>query len=448
MKLAILTIISVILISQIVLAERVCNEGACIEIQEVNPIDVIILKIQNLFNLFSVTPNPAQPGTTVTQTDGFEISCSGLSSFCQQQMGDYSTWYSTWYCNFLRPDGSISGSVSTTSCCDCSAMVSCSYTIPFNAQTGTWQAVMSGVAKTLPSCEVGYTSTPFAVQAAQPFCQSCQDMNKFCGSWTNNCGNILNCGTCPSGQICEDGHCTIPQCQNGERRCKASTQQIVQECQNWVWYDVQACGTNEICSNGQCILSMSCGDGQCNNGETCQTCPQDCGQCTCVPYWSCTDWSDCVGGEQTRTCTDLNSCGTTSGKPATLQSCQGPCTPKTCTELNKQCGVWDDECEGTINCGDCDSGYTCDAGTCIYSGNGQGCTPTTCTKEGKNCGTINDGCGLTMNCGNCNEGYTCINNICKEDGSDNGDGTITQEDIGLIIFALIILFAVIIIVRR
>lgn|GEM_PF-2538763 len=41
----------------------------------------------------------------------------------------------------------------------------------------------------------------------------------------------------------------------------------------------------------------------------------------CVPYWSCTPWSDCVSGSQNRACTDLNNCGTNLGKPLEIDSC-------------------------------------------------------------------------------------------------------------------------------
>jgi len=42
----------------------------------------------------------------------------------------------------------------------------------------------------------------------------------------------------------------------------------------------------------------------------------------CVENWSCTDWSVCVEGIQTRTCTDLNDCGTNVNKPVESQSCE------------------------------------------------------------------------------------------------------------------------------
>jgi len=45
------------------------------------------------------------------------------------------------------------------------------------------------------------------------------------------------------------------------------------------------------------------------------------GGSSCTPSWSCGQWGNCVDGEQTRTCTDVNSCGKTTGKPAVKQSC-------------------------------------------------------------------------------------------------------------------------------
>lgn len=59
----------------------------------------------------------------------------------------------------------------------------------------------------------------------------------------------------------------------------------------------------------------------------------------CSPSWNCTAFSDCLpNGTQTRVCTDKNSCGTSSGKPAEIQNCtytapgtgnQSACTPGT-----------------------------------------------------------------------------------------------------------------------
>ena len=46
----------------------------------------------------------------------------------------------------------------------------------------------------------------------------------------------------------------------------------------------------------------------------------------CTPNWQVGNWSECVNGQQTRTVTDSNNCGTNEGKPATTQSCTINCT--------------------------------------------------------------------------------------------------------------------------
>lgn len=42
---------------------------------------------------------------------------------------------------------------------------------------------------------------------------------------------------------------------------------------------------------------------------------------TCTETWSCSGWSSCINGQQTRTCSDSNSCGTAINKPSITQSC-------------------------------------------------------------------------------------------------------------------------------
>ena len=45
----------------------------------------------------------------------------------------------------------------------------------------------------------------------------------------------------------------------------------------------------------------------------------------CHPNWQCSNWGSCSSGYQSRTCSDLNSCGVTTGKPAETQSCTPAC---------------------------------------------------------------------------------------------------------------------------
>jgi len=41
----------------------------------------------------------------------------------------------------------------------------------------------------------------------------------------------------------------------------------------------------------------------------------------CTPNWQCSSWSTCSGGQQARSCSDSNGCGTTNGQPVTTQAC-------------------------------------------------------------------------------------------------------------------------------
>jgi hypothetical protein len=42
----------------------------------------------------------------------------------------------------------------------------------------------------------------------------------------------------------------------------------------------------------------------------------------CTESWTCTSYSSCSSGLQTRSCTDSNNCGTNNNKPTTTQSCE------------------------------------------------------------------------------------------------------------------------------
>lgn len=59
----------------------------------------------------------------------------------------------------------------------------------------------------------------------------------------------------------------------------------------------------------------------------------DTSQQTCTPNWSCSDWSECSQGTHTRTCTDLNNCGSEEGKPIETEPCSVP-TDK-CSYINE-----------------------------------------------------------------------------------------------------------------
>jgi hypothetical protein len=70
---------------------------------------------------------------------------------------------------------------------------------------------------------------------------------------------------------------------------------------------------------------------------------------TCVEDWECTEWSECIEGKQTRTCTDLNNCGTTADKPTEVRECiegEEPfCGDGVCqTEIGEDCETCPEDC--------------------------------------------------------------------------------------------------------
>ena len=86
--------------------------------------------------------------------------------------------------------------------------------------------------------------------------------------------------------------------------------------------------------------------------------------------------------------------------------CINSCVPKTCSQLGKQCGGWDNGCSQSISCGSCSSGQTCNSnGQCVST-----CVPKTCSQLGKQCGAIDNGCGQSISCGSCSSGQTCNSN--------------------------------------
>lgn len=83
------------------------------------------------------------------------------------------------------------------------------------------------------------------------------------------------------------------------------------------------------------------------------------------------------------------------------------CAPTNCVKLGYNCGTWDDNCAGTLNCGTCGSGSTCSSGICTVApippsgGEGNGGGGSTTKYE---CSRNSD----------CNNKQYCLNHVCYD----------------------------------
>lgn len=139
---------------------------------------------------------------------------------------------------------------------------------------------------------------------------TCSALGKSCGTWDDGCGNSLNCGTCASGQNCNNGVC--------ESICTPATcSSLGKQCGTW---------------DDGCGGSLDC-------GPTTKSCTTSFGTCS-------------VTGSQTCSNGIYTSCSATDPR---ISACDG-----------KQCGS--DGCGGS--CGTCALGQICSDSQCVAIVNG------------------------------------------------------------------------------
>ncbi len=178
---------------------------------------------------------------------------------------------------------------------------------------------------------------------------------RYCGSFSDDCGGMLNCGNCPSGQACGTGG-SAHVCISADPNCMPLT------CMQ---------GTQRFCGDigDGCGRPLGCG----------ATCPagQTCTKNLCVPT---------------------------------------NCTPITCNAAGggKYCGTIGNGCGGVLECGGCAAGQNCASSICTTPPD-PNCVPVACNPigGGKYCGTIGNGCGGVLECGGCpNNDTCCADGIC------------------------------------
>lgn len=145
----------------------------------------------------------------------------------------------------------------------------------------------------------------------------------------------------------------------------------------------------------------------------------------CSPNWSCTSWSTCLDGQQTRTCTDVNNCGVLTNKPAESQNCDSNCVEnwacaswstclngqqtRTCVD-NNSCGTVENRPPLSQDCTiDCSPHWTCsDWLACSNSQQARTCS------DANNCGISTDKPAEVQSCNENSEergGNNSVNNV-------------------------------------
>ena len=207
----------------------------------------------------------------------------------------------------------------------------------------------------------------------------------------NACGSDLEC----QSQVCAQGACAAPSCDDGRRNGGEAGVDCGADCP-------AACATGS-CNDDLDCASQSCQAGRCadatcsdlirNQGEADVDCAGPCAT-SCADGDACESDADCGSGlfcpEQTGRCTNVSCQDDTLNGEEILVDCGGGCpgcpvgTP--CTE--------DADCE-TLVCG---GNGTCSAASCDDGVNNQNEADTDC---GGNCGStceVSDDCGSAADC--------------------------------------------------
>jgi hypothetical protein len=252
-----------------------------------------------------------------------------------------------------------------------------------------------------------------------------------CGKMPNGCGGTLDCGSCPSGQICGlDNLCAPATCQTSSCQAQGATCGTVADgCGGTLTCPMcsagQQCGlyTPNQCAptctptsmasacTGKCgYVSDGCGGthacGGCSGNQVCIN--NTCQTGTCTPITQCPQGLNC--GVVSDGCSGTVTCGMCTapqvcGGGGQANVCGQPmCNKLQCADLNADCGFIGDGCGGSKDCGTCGPGKVCGFSSPNKCG---GCMPLDCTDVGAECGQIGDGCGAAVDCGPCPSGKVC-----------------------------------------
>ncbi len=241
---------------------------------------------------------------------------------------------------------------------------------------------------------------------------------------------------CDDADLCTDDTCSSGSCSNTPVSCPTSD-----ACQEATCDPISGCGEQTVvcddgnpCTDDRCdtasgcvyeTMDPCCGDGVCDGGERCDTCPADCisgdgtsgcGNGTCETGEDCLNCpSDCRGKQNgnpnNRYC--CNGDGTSGGTNPIV------CNDDRCSSGGYQCGsavaycCGDDSCEGSedpCNCGvDClpasDETGLCNDGVDNDCDGATDCNDSDCSGD--------PACSCLGNRSSCSSNSQCCSNNCK-----------------------------------
>lgn len=178
------------------------------------------------------------------------------------------------------------------------------------------------------------------------------------------------------------------------------------------------------------------GDGGSCTPRTCQMLSKPGAPACGVLDDGCGGTLDCDANGEGHACSDpfgvLKCAMDLDGVKRCLHTNSDTCTPLSKAEVcDGACGEVSDGCSGTIQCGGCGDGESCQGNVCAPGA----CTPIdeAVACAGK-CGRVSDGCGAGYNCGPNNGGVSCVGfDYCGAGGTPNQCGctsTATCDELG------------------